>query len=61
MFFSHGGDWRRASYVFVGQVVKTAVVCRSVGSSSQIQYSQRSLRVLIFCVDFLYLRPPKIL
>ena len=38
-----------------GWVVKTAAVCQSVGSSSQIEDSQRSLVVLICCVDFLRL------
>ena len=38
--------------VIVGQVVKMAAVCRSVGSSSQIEDPQRSLRVLIFLLTF---------
>ena len=37
------------------QLVKTAAVCQSVGSSSQTEDFQRSLRVLICCVDFLRL------
>ena len=32
-----------------------AVVCQSVGSSSQSEDFQRSLKVLICCVDFLLL------
>ena len=36
-----------------GLMVKTAAVCQSVGSSSQIEDSQRSLRVLICCDHFL--------
>ena len=35
------------------QLVKTAAGCRSVGSSALKVNSQRILRVLIFCVDFL--------
>ena len=33
--------------------VKTVVMCQSVGSSSQTEDFQRSLKVLICCVDFL--------
>ena len=36
-------------------LVKTAVVCQSVGSSSQTEDFRRSLEVLICCVDFLCL------
>ena len=39
----------------VRPLVKTAVVCQSDGSSSQIEDFQRSLKVLIYCVDFLRL------
>ena len=39
--------------VGVGRVVKMPVVCQSVGSSSQTEGSQRILKVLICCVDFL--------
>ena len=37
------------------QLVNTAVVCKSVGSSSQTEDFQRSLKVPICCVDFLRL------
>ena len=42
-------------HVVVGHVVKTAAVCQSVGCETLTVDSQRSLRVLICCVDFLYL------
>ena len=42
-------------HVLVCRLVKTAVVCQSVGSSSQIEDLRRSLKVLICCVDFLRL------
>ena len=41
--------------VVVGQVVIMGAVYRSVGSTSQIEDFQRSLRVLICCVNFLRL------
>ena len=37
------------------QLVKTAVVCRSVGSSPLNVDSERILRVLTCCIDFLSL------
>ena len=44
-----------AGLVAACQLVKTAVVCQSVGSSSQIEDFQRSLWVLMCCADFLHL------
>ena len=46
---------RRCTCVVTGQVVKATAVCQSVGSSSLTVNSQRSLRVLICCIDFLHL------
>ena len=37
------------------ELVKMALVCQSVGSSSQTEDFRRSLKVLICCVDFLSL------
>ena len=39
----------------VCQLVKMAVVCQSVGNSSQPEHFQRSLKIMICCVDFLHL------
>ena len=47
--------WLERHLVVACQVVKMAVVCLSVGSSSQIEDFRRSLRVLICCVDFVHL------
>ena len=41
--------------VLACRLVKTAGVCQSVGSSSQTEDFQRSLKVLICCVGFLCL------
>ena len=41
--------------IVTGWVAELAVVCLSVGSLSEIEDSQRSLRILICCVDFLRL------
>ena len=42
-------------WVLSCRLVKTAVVCQSVGSSAQTEDFQRSLKVLICSVDFLRL------
>ena len=41
--------------VLACHLVKTDVVCQSVGSSSQTEDFRRSLKVLICCVDFFLL------
>ena len=41
--------------VVVCPVIKMAAACQSVGCSSQTEDFQRSLRALIWCVDFLCL------
>ena len=46
---------KKRRLMVVCQVVKMAAVCQSVGSSSQVEDLQRSLRVLIYCVGFLCL------
>ena len=45
----------RRMLVVACQLVKTAAVCRSTGSSALRVYFRRSLKVLICCVDFLCL------
>ena len=47
--------WLERWLVVVCQLVKTAAVFRTVGSLSLTVNSPKSSRVLICCIDFLYL------
>ena len=46
---------KERQHIVASSAVKMAAVCQSVGSSSLTVDFQRSLRVLICCVDFLCL------